>query len=263
MLRCSWQRIMGPTTISLVVFRHSMNFDGHMPKHGPDLPSKLLHFHDWMKLIFSLRKEWAIRSAHSSTEQSIMGLDGQSQSLLNALQSMTANPPNYMAGMNQNRPSPVARSLNRSQTDSSLSNSPYNSSPSLISPVYDPTIGPPLPFGRQASPHPQQQYMVQSSQQPGSGEYWTTTSSMPPPSNVGPSDYNRQQSYDVQSFPSQSLHQQLPPYQTQDQTMGYQQTQGMGYIPQQQQGQGQEQTPTGRYVFQPDGSQIYIPYNQE
>jgi hypothetical protein len=194
-----------------------------------------------------------------------MGLDGQSQSLLNALQSMTANPPNYMTGMNQNRPSPVARSLNRSQTDSSLSNSPYNSSPSLISPVYDPTIGPPLPYGRQASPHPQQQYMVQPSQHSGSGsgEYWTTTSSMPPPSNAGPSDYSRQQSYDIQSYPPPSLHQQLPRYQAQDQTMGYQQSQDMGYIPQQQQVQGQGQTPTGRYVFQSDGSQIYIPYNQE
>jgi hypothetical protein len=192
-----------------------------------------------------------------------MGLDGQSQSLLNALQSMTANPPNYMAGMNQIRPEPVARSLNLSQTGSSLSSSPYNSSPSLISPVYDPTTGPPLPYGRQASPHPQQQYMVPPSQRSESGQYWTTTSSMPPPSTVGPSDYGQQQGYDVQSYPPQSLHQRLPRYETQDQTMGYQQTQDMGYIPQQQQGQGQGQTPTGRYIFQPDGSQIYIPYNQE
>ena len=214
-----------------------------------------------MKLTSSLRKEWAIRSAHSSTEQSIMGLDGQSQSLLNALQSMTAHQPSYMGGMNQSRPEIVPRSLNRSQTDSSLSNSPYNSSPSLISPVYDPTIGPPLPFGRQVSPHTHQQQIVPPPHHSGPREYWTTTSSMPPPSAVGPSDYSQQQGFDVQSYPPQILLQQQPRYPGTGQMMGYQQSQDMGYVPQQQ-GQVQDQTPTGRYVFQPDGSQIYIPYNQ-
>lgn len=180
-----------------------------------------------------------------------MGMDGQSQSLLNALQSMTANPPDYLAGSNQNRAEPVTKSLNRSQTDSSLSNSPYNSSPSIISPVYDPATGPPLPYGANP-PQPQQQ----QSQLPHA--YWTTTSSMPPPSTVGPSDNSRQQGYD-QSFPPQSIHQQQ--YQNPTPMMNYQQPQDMGYVPQQQQGQGG--APTGRYVFQPDGSQIYIPYSQE
>ena len=189
-----------------------------------------------------------------------MGLDGQSQSLLSALQSMSANPPEYMAGMNQNRSVPGARSLNPSNgTDSSLSNSPYTSSPSLISPMYDPATGPPLPYGTQsASQIPVQHQTLHPRQH--AGEYWSTSSSMPPPSTVNQMEYN-QQDYGSQSFPPPTPHQQHHQYQGLAQTTSYPPNQDMGYTPQPPQRQGN--TPTGRYVFQPDGSQIYIPYDQE
>jgi hypothetical protein len=192
-----------------------------------------------------------------------MGLDGQSQSLLNALQSMTAIPPDYSADMSQTRPDHFARSLNRSHgTDSSLSTSPYNSSPSLISPIYDPAAGPPLPYGAGSANlplhHPQPLHPPQHT----AHQYWNSTPSMPPPSAMPPSDYNRQM-YDTQSFPQQSHHQEQPRYHSQPQIMAYQQQQpqDMGYLSQSQ--QGQTQGPVGRYVVQGDGSQIYIPYNQE
>lgn len=186
-----------------------------------------------------------------------MGMDGQSQTLLHALQTMTANPPAHLAGMNHNRTDPIAGSLNRSQgTDSSLSNSPYTSSPSIISPVYDPAIGPPIPYGQHAGAHQSQGHVAQHN-----GTYWTTSSSMPLPNNVSQVDYGRQ-GFGAQSFPPPSLRQQHH-YQGATQ-QEYQQTQDPSYISQPLQGQvhGQENGPTGRYIFQPDGSQIYIPYNQ-
>lgn len=55
--------------------------------------------------------------------------------------------------------------------------------------------------------------------------------------------------------------------QIQQHIMGYQEAvQDMGYTPNphgQTQGQGQVQGQAGRYVFQADGSQIYLPYSYD
>jgi hypothetical protein len=185
-----------------------------------------------------------------------MGFDSQAQSLLNALSSMTAGNTDYDAGPIPSHNQPMSNSLNRSHgTDSSLDNSPYNSSPSLISPVYDPSIGPPMPYGNHSTIPHNLHVQAQATEDYG----WTSSSSMPLASAI-PANEHRPHSYEMQSFPQQlSMGQQQ--YQVPiNPTMGYQGNQDMGYMSQAQQ---PPQGPSGRYVFQPDGSQIYIPYGQE
>lgn len=137
-------------------------------------------------------------------------------------------------------------------TNSSLSNSPYTS-PSLISPIYDTAHmslnGPPPVIGSAIA------------DSGGGGGYWQTQTSSsaaagtmlaPPPLQSQPHPQL------PHAYPLMS--QSVMDYGVPSQMGGaggnvpdYGGVQDMGYMPDQQ----------GRYIFQPDGSQIYVPYSHE
>jgi hypothetical protein len=149
------------------------------------------------------------------------------------------------------RSNPNANSLG---TGSSHSNSPYTSSSSLVSPVYDPSGGMKMGLGPLAA---QQQQIPQSQVQ------WLSSQSMTnmgPPAPVGVSSFGHEGFYD--QHPHQQQQYQDGQYQHTVQTpMTYQNVHGLDLMQMPgQQDQGQNQS--GGYVFQADGSQVFVPYEE-
>lgn len=143
-----------------------------------------------------------------------------------------------IATRTSNHSDPNANSLG---TGSSHSNSPYTSASSLVSPVYDNTGGMTMGLGPLAAQQ-QQMPLVQGQ--------WTASQPVnmgPPPSLHGASTYGQESMYDHHP------HQQ---YQT---STAYQNIQGIEFVHM----QGQSQSQAGGYVYQPDGSQLFVPYDQE
>jgi hypothetical protein len=228
-----------------------------------------------MRLMISLRREWAIRSAHSSIEQSINGWDGPALQMgVGSMYHKSAGQfPDIASGQITNTNS-ISITTHITQTNSlgtgsSHSNSPYTSASSLVSPIYDPSGGgPKMAIGPLAA----QQAQAQVQGRDGQWNQNPIQSMGPPSSTVGISTYNQEGFFDNSQSLSHShtqqhsqshdqyQHQQLQ--QQQHPMMSYQEMQDLGLLSQDQ-GQGQGPPPTGQYVFQPDGTQVYMPYNQE
>lgn len=217
--------------------------------------------------ILSLRREWATRSAHSSisTDQNPSGWDHPAP-----LASMMVN-------TSMRHSTPLSHP-NSAGTNSSLSNSPYTS-PSLISPIYETSN-----LSIDDSRPPGGYWQQNSTQATGSG---TNLPGPPPqlsqphlssnPYDVGMNIGGQDPNINISTIPTDQYGGPVyPQMQAQAQMftpqMGYQETQDMGYIPnhpnhptRDQGGQDGHGIPNaaGRYVFQPDGSQLYVPYSYE